>query len=122
LVKETNIDSLAPALGSVHGIYKGEPNLEFNRMLEIKEKTNIPLVLHGASGIPESDIQKAINRGIAKININTELQIGWSTEVRSFLNSNPNVYDPRLIIKAGESVFKNIVKEKLILTGSANRF
>lgn len=122
LVKETNIDSLAPALGSVHGIYKGEPNLEFNRMLEIKEKTNIPLVLHGASGIPESDIQKAINHGIAKININTELQIGWSTEVRSFLNSNPNVYDPRLIIKAGESVFKNIVKEKLILTESANRF
>ena len=122
MVKETNIDSLAPALGSVHGIYKGEPNLEFNRMLEIKEKTNIPLVLHGASGIPESDIQKAINRGIAKININTELQIGWSTEVRSFLNSNPNVYDPRLIIKAGESVFKNIVKEKLILTESANRF
>lgn len=106
MVKETNIDSLAPALGSVHGIYKGEPNLEFNRMLEIKEKTNIPLVLHGASGIPESDIQKAINRGIAKININTELQIGWSTEVRSFLNSNPNVYDPRLIIKAGNLFLK----------------
>ncbi|MFA5603819.1 MAG: class II fructose-1,6-bisphosphate aldolase [Bacilli bacterium] len=122
LTKETNIDSLAPALGSVHGIYKGEPKLEYNRMLEIKNNTNLPLVLHGASGIPEHDIKKAISCGIAKININTDLQIAWSKKVREFLNNDSEVYDPRKIIKSGEVEFKKTVCEKLLLTGSINQF
>ena len=74
LVKETHIDTLAPALGSVHGLYKGKPNLNYTRMKEISEKLNIPLVLHGGTGIPDEDILKAIENGINKININTELQ------------------------------------------------
>ena len=59
LVTSTNLTTLAPALGSVHGIYKGEPNLNFERMLEISEKTNLPLVLHGGTGIPDDKIRKA---------------------------------------------------------------
>ncbi len=121
LAAETDIDSLAPALGSVHGIYKGEPELQFDRMLEINNKTDIPLVLHGASGISEEDIRKAIDCGITKININTEIQTAWSQQVRDFLNNNLDIYDPRKIIKAGESSFKNVVKEKLTLTDSINK-
>ncbi|MDD4718339.1 MAG: class II fructose-1,6-bisphosphate aldolase [Bacilli bacterium] len=121
MVNESYIDSLAPALGSVHGIYKGDPDLQFDRMLEIKNATNIPLVLHGASGIPDEDIKKAISCGIAKININTDLQIVWSKKVREFLSVNQDVYDPRIIIKAGETDFKKLVSEKLALTGSTNK-
>ena len=81
LVEGTGIDSIAPALGSVHGFYKGEPNLDFERMKLINETLDIPLVLHGGSGIPDDQIKKAIECGTAKINVNTELQFAWSQDV-----------------------------------------
>lgn len=118
---ETGIDFLAPALGSVHGLYKGEPKLDFERMEKIKENTNLPLVLHGGSGIPDAMIKKAIACGICKLNINTELQIVWSSCVRKFLSENEMVYDPRKIIKSGETAMKEAIKEKIELLGSKNR-
>lgn len=121
LASETGIDTLAPALGSVHGIYKGEPKLDFDRMLEIKNITKLPLVLHGGSGIPDELIKKGISCGICKLNINTDLQIVWSRDVRTFLNENPSVYDPRKVIKAGESAMKEMIQEKIELLGSQNR-
>lgn len=114
-VRETGIDFLAPALGSVHGLYKGEPKLDFERMREIKEKTNLPLVLHGGTGIPDDMIQRAISCGICKVNINTELQIAWSNAVRDALKENDSVYDPRKIIKFGEKFMKEKIREKLSL-------
>ena len=121
LVDSTNIDFLAPALGSVHGIYKGKPKLDFERMIKIHELTKLPLVLHGGSGIPDELIKKSISCGITKININTELQIAWSNSVRIFLNENDKVYDPRKIIKGGEIAMKEMIKEKIILFGSNNK-
>lgn len=121
LVNETNIDFLAPALGSVHGIYKGEPKLDFERMVKIHDLVKLPLVLHGGSGIPDELIKKAISCGITKININTELQIAWSKAVRSFLSENEKVYDPRKIIKGGEVAMKEMIKEKVMLFGSNNK-
>lgn len=118
LAKETGIDSLAPALGSVHGIYKGEPKLDFQRMMEIKEKTNLPLVLHGGSGIPDELIKKSVICGICKLNINTDLQIVWAKAVRSFLDENQSVYDPRKVIKAGEQAIKDKIDEKIHLLES----
>lgn len=118
LAKETGIDSLAPALGSVHGIYKGEPKLDFQRMMEIKEKTNLPLVLHGGSGIPDELIKKSVTCGICKLNINTDLQIVWAKAVRSFLKGNQSVYDPRKVIKAGEQAIKDKIDEKIHLLES----
>ncbi|HLR91900.1 MAG TPA: class II fructose-1,6-bisphosphate aldolase, partial [Atopostipes sp.] len=85
LVKETNVDCFAPALGSVHGPYKGEPNLGFDRMEEVMELTDIPLVLHGGTGIPLKDIQRAISLGSAKINVNTENQIMQTQKIREVL-------------------------------------
>lgn len=121
LAQTTGIDFFAPALGSVHGIYKGEPKLDFDRMQEIAKLTNLPLVLHGGSGIPDEMIQKGIACGICKLNINTDLQIVWSKAVREFLQGNESVYDPRKIIKAGEQALKAEVRKKLELLGSMQK-
>ncbi len=118
-LKETGIDFLAPALGSVHGLYKGEPKLNFDRMLEISKITNIPLVLHGGTGIYDSQIKKSIECGISKININTELQIAWSNALKEKINS--DIYDPRKIIKLGEDALKECVRNKIILLGSKGK-
>ncbi len=114
-VKETAVDSLAPALGSVHGLYKGEPHLDFTRMKEISERLKIPLVLHGGTGIPDDLIRKAISCGIAKINVNTEFQVAWHNAVLPFVRDNPLVYDPRKVIKSGEPAMKDAVRNKIEL-------
>ncbi len=120
LYNNTGIDSLAPALGSVHGFYKGEPNLDFETMKIINDNIDIPLVLHGGSGIPEDKIRKAIECGISKINVNTELQVVWSKAVREKLQADSSVYDPRKIIGSGEASLKNKVEEIVKLFGTRN--
>jgi fructose-1,6-bisphosphate aldolase class II len=120
IIKETNIDLLAAALGSVHGLYKGEPKLDFTRMAQIKEKTKIPLVLHGGSGIPDEMILKSISLGMAKINFNTELQIEWHKAVKNFVLNNDN-YDPRKVISSGEKSLKEVVSQKIKLLGSEGK-
>jgi fructose-1,6-bisphosphate aldolase class II len=114
----TGIDALAPALGSVHGFYKGEPNLDFERMNLINRSLPIPLVLHGGSGIPDDKIKKAIECGTSKINVNTELQIAWTEAVRKFLNEDDKAYDPRKVIGSGEQAIKEKVREKVTLFGT----
>ena len=109
LVEETNIDSLAPSIGNIHGLQE-KTNLDFKIVEEISQKVNIPLVLHGGSGLSKEEIKKAIKAGICKININTELQVVWSNKVREYLEKNKEVYDPRKIIKSGEEALKNNVK------------
>lgn len=121
IAKETAIDVLAPALGSVHGLYKGEPKLDFGRMEQIKGLIDNPLVLHGGTGIPDDLIKRAISCGISKININTELQIVWTKAVREFLKNDDKVYDPRKVIKSGEGSIKESIKEILTLFGSINK-
>ena len=115
LYQGTGIDAIAPALGSVHGLYKGEPNLDFDRMKLINETLPIPLVLHGGSGIPDEKIEKAIESGTSKINVNTELQIAWTNAVREKLNEDSEVYDPRKVIGAGEEAIKKKIDEKIEL-------
>ncbi|MCI5630821.1 MAG: class II fructose-1,6-bisphosphate aldolase [Bacilli bacterium] len=121
MVKETGIDFLAPALGSVHGPYHGEPKLGFKEMKEIAEATNIPLVLHGGSGIPNEQLQMAIDRGTAKININTECQQAWTAIVREVLAKDPKVYDPRKIIGPGREGIKEVVRTKATIFGSLGK-
>ena len=120
-VSDTGVDCLAPALGSVHGPYKGEPKLGFKEMLEIKEATGKPLVLHGGSGIPEHQIKESISRGTAKINVNTECQQEWTKLVRETLSKNSSVYDPRKVIGPGMSGISKVVEEKIVLFGSDNK-
>lgn len=111
--KETKVDALAPALGSVHGLYKDSPNINYERMKEISEKTNLPLVLHGATGLDEETLKKSIEYGTCKININTELQITWTNQIRKYLEQNKDVFDPRKIISSGEEEIKRVIKTKL---------
>ena len=121
LVKQTGVDCLAPALGSVHGPYKGEPNLGFKEMEEISNGTDVPLVLHGGTGIPTKDIQKSISLGTAKINVNTENQIASAKCVREVLAANPNMYDPRKYLGPARDVIKETVIGKIRKFGSAGK-
>ena len=119
LYNNTKIDALAPALGSVHGFYKGEPNLDFETMKTINEQLPIPLVLHGGTGIPDDKIKKAISCGISKININTDLQSVWSKAVRKFLEENQDVYDPRKLLVVENNPSKTELR-KLSLYSAQN--
>jgi fructose-bisphosphate aldolase class II len=121
LVKETGIDCLAPALGSVHGPYKGEPNLGFAEMEEIGKITGVPLVLHGGTGIPTKDIQKSVSLGTAKINVNTENQIASAKKVREVLAANEDVYDPRKYLGPARDAIKATVIGKIREFGSSNK-
>ncbi|HLR09223.1 MAG TPA: class II fructose-1,6-bisphosphate aldolase [Bacillota bacterium] len=121
LVKETNVDCFAPALGSVHGPYKGEPNLGFDRMEEIKTLTGVPLVLHGGTGLPSEDIQRAISLGTAKINVNTENQMAQAKKVRDVLKEQPDLYDPRKYLGPGRDAIKETVISKMREFGSSNK-
>jgi fructose-bisphosphate aldolase class II len=121
LVKETGVDCLAPALGSVHGPYKGKPKLGFAQMEEIGRRTGVPLVLHGGTGIPLADIQKAISLGTAKINVNTENQWAFTRGISRMLCENEGLYDPRKYLGAGREEVKQTVKQKIREFGSANK-
>jgi len=121
LVKLTGIDTLAPALGSVHGPYKGEPNLGFKEMEEIGKLTGLPLVLHGGTGIPTKDIQKSVSLGTAKINVNTENQIASAKAVRETLAAKPEEYDPRKYLGPARDAIKATVIGKIKEFGSSNK-
>ncbi|MEV5113056.1 class II fructose-1,6-bisphosphate aldolase [Peribacillus frigoritolerans] len=113
IVKETEIDALAAALGSVHGPYQGEPKLGFEEMELISNMTNVPLVLHGGSGIPLHQIKKAIELGHAKINVNTESIQVWAKTIREVLAVEGKVYEPRAIITPAKEAIISVVKRKM---------
>jgi fructose-bisphosphate aldolase, class II len=121
LVEATNIDCLAPALGSVHGPYQGEPNLGFAEMEEISKLTDLPLVLHGGTGIPTKDIQRSISLGTAKINVNTENQISATKAIREILDTDKNVYDPRKFLGPAREAIKATVIGKMREFGSSQQ-
>lgn len=121
LVERTGIDCLAPALGSVHGPYKGEPKLGFKEMEEVKNLTGLPLVLHGGSGIPLGQIQQAISLGTAKINVNTENQIAGTKAVREFLAKDKEAYDPRKYLTPLREAIKQTVIGKIKDFGTENK-
>ena len=121
LVERTGIDTLAPALGSVHGPYKGEPKLGFKEMEEIGASTGLPLVLHGGTGIPTKDIKKAIPFGTAKINVNTENQIASAKAVREALDKDQEMYDPRKYLGPAREAIKATVIGKIKEFGTSNQ-
>lgn len=120
-VIDTALDSLAPCIGNKHGIYDGSEILDFNLLGAICKEVKIPLVLHGASGLDENKLKTAIFCGVAKVNINTDLQIAWSNAVRKYLDFDKTVYDPRKIIKSGEKDLKKVIHEKNNILGCKNK-
>ncbi|TDL57978.1 class II fructose-1,6-bisphosphate aldolase [Paenibacillus dendritiformis] len=121
LVREAGVDALAPALGSVHGKYQGEPVLGFKEMQAIAEAVRIPLVLHGASGIPLPQLKRAIDLGHAKVNYNTELVTAWAEAVRTVMEENPSLCEPRAIMMPAKEALVAKVKEKIKELGSAGK-
>ena len=96
-----------------HGMYKGEPKLDFQRLSFIKEVVDVPLVLHGASGVPEASIREAIRRGICKINIATELKIPMADAIKECFKNNPDENDPRNYMGNAKQAVKKAVREKI---------
>lgn len=116
ITKEAKIDALAAALGSVHGPYKGEPKLGFTEMESISKAIEIPLVLHGGSGIPINQIRKAIELGHAKINVNTECAQAWTNSIRNYFKKEENnkEYMPNSFLKPAYESIKKVVKQKIV--------
>ncbi|MCR5053797.1 MAG: class II fructose-1,6-bisphosphate aldolase [Lachnospiraceae bacterium] len=120
-VNETGITSLAVAIGTAHGIYKGEPKLDFDRLSEIRKVVSIPLVLHGASGVPDESVKECIRRGISKVNFATELRIAYSDGIKAFLKENPDAFDPKKYDAVGMEHVTELVKNKIRVCGSENK-
>jgi fructose-bisphosphate aldolase class II len=143
-VEKTGVDTLAVAIGTSHGAYKfkTEAKLDLERLKVISKKISIPLVLHGASsvpqeivekankygaelsgakGIPESELKKAILLGIAKINIDTDLRLAFTAAVREALTNSPKNFDPRKILGPARDAMKEVAKGKMRLFGSAGK-
>ncbi|MDK7753141.1 ketose-bisphosphate aldolase [Staphylococcus ureilyticus] len=121
LAQETHLDTLAPALGSVHGKYQGEPDLGFTEMKAIQEAIDIPLVLHGASGISDEDLLKAIHLGHAKINFNTEINIAWSNQLRQTLNQDKSLFNPQQILNPSKEAMVETIQSIIYKCTSHNR-
>ncbi|GAA0076834.1 tagatose bisphosphate family class II aldolase [Clostridium sp. CTA-5] len=121
-IKRTGVDSLAVAIGTAHGLYKGEAKLDFERLKEIRNKVSVPLVLHGASDVPDELVKKAISLGICKVNIATDLKIPFSDAVKEYFKINPKANDPRKYMTPGKEAMRKIVEHKIEVCGSANRY
>ena len=120
-VKSTGVDSLAVAIGTAHGLYKSEPKLDFDRLEKIRSMVDIPLVLHGASGVPYDAVQNAIEKGICKVNIATELKIPFSNAIKEYFNENPNASDPRQYLVPAKKAMYDVVVEKIKMCKSENK-
>ncbi|QUJ69503.1 tagatose bisphosphate family class II aldolase (plasmid) [Photobacterium sp. GJ3] len=120
-VELTGIDSLAVAIGTAHGLYQSEPKLDFKRLAAIQECVDIPLVLHGASGISDADVRKCIALGVCKVNVATELKIAFSGAMKNYLAQHPDASDPRQYLVPGMDAMRAVVEDKIRVCGSENR-
>lgn len=120
-VERTGIDSLAVAIGTAHGLYAGEPKVDLERLEKIRKKVDVPLVLHGASDVPDATVRAAVERGIAKVNVSTDLKIAFATALKSYLVENPEADDPRHYTKDAQAAMKKLAKEKMEVFGSVNK-
>lgn len=142
--RETGCDALAVAIGTSHGAYKfkGSSKLDFNRLKEIEAQTKIPLVLHGASGVPanlknlclkyggkiagakgvsDANIRRAVSLGIAKVNIDTDLRIAFTAGLRQFLHDNPEEIDPRKILSPATELMTAVIRQKMKMLKSSGK-
>lgn len=120
-VAETGVDALAVAVGTAHGVYRGEPKLDLDRLARIDELVPVPLVLHGGSGVPDEAIRAAVARGVRKINIDTDLRLAFTSAVREFLATHPEEFDPRKVLQPARERVQQVVRAKMRLFGCAGR-
>lgn len=116
-IERTGVHTLAPAIGTAHGIYKGEPNIDFDRIAKIAEIVDVPLVLHGGSGIPAEQVRKAVALGMSKMNVATELRIAFSNAIKDVFSVNVEENDPRKYMVPAKEAVKRLAMEKMELCG-----
>jgi len=120
-VELTDVDSLAVAIGTAHGLYSSRPKIDFQRLAEIRQVVKVPLVLHGASDVPDEYVRRAISLGICKVNVATELKIAFAGAVKQWFSEHPEGNDPRYYMRVGMDAMKEVVKSKINVCGSANK-
>ncbi|EAQ3300968.1 tagatose-bisphosphate aldolase subunit KbaY, partial [Salmonella enterica] len=117
-VELTGVDSLAVAIGTAHGLYTKTPQIDFQRLAEIREVVDIPLVLHGASDVPDEYVRRTIELGVCKVNVATELKIAFATAVKKWFTENPEGNDPRYYMRVGMDAMKEVVRSKITICNS----
>ena len=119
--ERTGVDFLAVAIGTAHGVYKGTPKLDLDRLSEIRNTVSIPLVLHGTSGVSDEVVKECVKRGICKVNYATDLRIAFSNGVKKYLAENPDAIDPKKYNAAGRAEVKKYVMDRIKNLGSAGK-
>jgi fructose-bisphosphate aldolase class II len=120
-VKKTGVDILAVSIGNIHGIYKTLPKLDFERLAEISNKIKIPFSLHGGSGIPKSQIERAISMGVSKINVNTEIRLAFKNGLLHEFDLRPDEVVPYKYLPAGSAAVEKVIESKIKLFGSEGK-
>ena len=120
-VARTGVDFLAVGIGTAHGVYKGEPKLDVERLSQIRSKVSVPLVLHGTSGVPDDVVRDCIQRGICKVNYATDLRIAYTKAVRETLENDPAIIDPKKFGAAGRKAVQACVEGRIRVCGSEGK-
>lgn len=120
-VEATGVDSLAVAIGTAHGRYKGIPKLDFQRLKQIRALVNIPIVLHGSSGVPDEAVREAISLGVRKVNIDTNIREAFVDAARKVMQEKPGEIDPRNVLGPARLAATEVIREKIRVFGSSGR-
>lgn len=120
-VEKTGCDSLAVGIGTAHGVYKGVPQINFDVLGKIRELVDIPLVLHGTSGVPDDQVIRCVSMGMCKVNYATDLRIAYTYGVKKYIKENPGVFDPKKYGAYGMEEVTRYVVERMRVIGSCGR-
>ena len=120
-VEQTGVDYLAIGVGTAHGVYKGIPKVNTDLIATIHDTVDIPLVLHGTSGVPDEQVITAVNNGICKVNYATDLRIAFTRGVKEFMAEHPEAFDPKKYSKQGMAEVQKYVEQKIEICGSAGK-
>ena len=112
-MEQSGVASLAVAIGNAHGVYKGEPNLDFDRLAALRDEVSVPLVLHGASGLSDGDLRRAISLGVRKINVNTEIRQALFHSLEQSLQTPSKGYDVTRLFGAAIKEMQQAVDDKI---------
>jgi fructose-bisphosphate aldolase class II len=120
-VELTKIDFLAAAVGTIHGCRTPFAKLDIPRIEKIRELTDVPLVLHGASGVNDEEVRKGISAGICKINIDTRIRMIFTEKIREIIKMNPQEIDPRKLLGPAREVAKEVIRERMRVFGCSGK-
>lgn len=120
-VERTAVDSLAVGIGTAHGVYKGTPHVNVECLSSIRKLVDVPLVLHGTSGVPDEQVRDCVSRGICKVNYATDLRIAFTNGVKSFMKEQPDAFDPKKYSIRGMAEVQEYVMQKMEVMGSVGK-